>query len=199
MGRGDGSPWDLTLEVIDILGEPGCGWHYQVGFETVWDGRHFPEGMCPFAWNAFSPWVWALRYADVDVPGPWADERGMVVVCPDPRHSIVWRISRRGGTGATREPGREETTLPLLIEVVELPKGPGCERAYQVGDRWLYDGELSRDLCPLALNALNLWIWPLQYGASPQPMGWSGRSVEYNCPAFEHPVVFRVVAIDDQD
>jgi hypothetical protein len=47
--KADKGPWDLNLEVIDILGEPGCGWHYEVGFKTVWDGHHFPKGMCPFA------------------------------------------------------------------------------------------------------------------------------------------------------
>lgn len=93
MGEEKG-PWDLSLEVVDILRRPHCGWDYEVGFKTVWDGRHFPEDMCPFAWNAFSPWVWALRYGGSSKPLGYENEDEMTFVCPDPRHMIVWRISR---------------------------------------------------------------------------------------------------------
>jgi uncharacterized repeat protein (TIGR04076 family) len=94
MDKTDTGPWDLELTVVDVMREPGCGWHYSVGFRTRWDGRHFPEGMCPFAWNAFSPLIWALRYSGCSESVGYQDKDGMTLVCPDPRHMIVWRIRR---------------------------------------------------------------------------------------------------------
>ena len=94
-------PWDLELEVIDVLGEPGCGWNYAPGFRTLWDGRHFPEGMCPFAWNAFAPLIWAQRYAKSNRSLGRASGDELVVVCPDSRHQILWKIRRlEDGPGA---------------------------------------------------------------------------------------------------
>ena len=55
MEKANQGPRDLNLEVIDIRGEPGCGWRYRVGLKTVWDGRQFPKGMCAFAWYALPP------------------------------------------------------------------------------------------------------------------------------------------------
>jgi uncharacterized repeat protein (TIGR04076 family) len=187
-------PWDLELEVVDILAQPGCGWNYSPGFKTWWDGRHFPEGMCPFAWNAFSPLIWALRYAGGNCS--LGDEAGdeVTLVCPDSRHQILWQVRRiEGGGGAV--PAGTGNGIPvwkLGIEVTELPRGPGCDRGYQAGDQWEYDGNVPGDLCPLAWHALSLWVWPLRYGASPRPMEWEGDSVSYNCPNAGNPVVFRV-------
>lgn len=194
MAETDKGPWDLGLEVIDILAQPGCGWNYEVGFKTVWDGRHFPEGMCPFAWNAFSPWIWALRYRGSNEPLGYQSEDEMTFVCPDTRHMIVWRIQRikdkNKSVAGPLNNQRRETARKLKIEVDELPKGRGCERGYEVGDSWVCDGGIPQDFCPLAWNVLNLWIWPLRYGGSPRPMGWPGKEVKYNCPIHEHPVVF---------
>jgi uncharacterized repeat protein (TIGR04076 family) len=188
--------WDLQLEVIDILGEPGCGWGYEVGFKTLWDGRRYPMGMCPFAWNAFSPWVWALRYSsDIWRGGRSSGEAAeMQVVCPDPRHLVVWRIQRVGDDiqVLSKEVPSRRRPYELKIEVSELPNGSGCGRGYTIGDSWLYDGHIPEGFCPLAWNALSLWVWPLRYGGSPRAMEWPGEDVSYGCPEHEHPVVFRV-------
>jgi uncharacterized repeat protein (TIGR04076 family) len=192
----DAGPWDLGLEVTGVLREPGCGWNYSPGFNTHWDGRHYPEGMCPFAWNAFSPLVWALRYGSRDAALPAQDQDELTVVCPDPRHMILWRIFRMKkepeeaveSGGAAQEPSVHK----LRIEVSELPNGPGCERGYQLGDSWDYDGEPPEGLCPLAWKVLSLWLWALRYRGSPRPMEWTGDEVEYGCPMAEHPVVFRI-------
>jgi len=186
-------PWDLGLEVIGRLREPGCGWNYQVGFKTVWDGRRYPKDMCPFAWNAFSPWVWGLRYGS-------GDEDEVTFICPDPRHMVVFRVYRIKDDGKraaeTTEQG-EQRVWKLEIEVDELPRGAGCDRGYRVGDSWVYDGDIPEAFCPLAWNALQLWVWPLRYGGSPEPMGWSGAEVKYACPNYVHPVVFRVCRVDE--
>jgi len=109
---------------------------------------------------------------------------------------IVWRVCRlkdEGEQTAEQTDVREPKTVwKLGIEVDELPKGPGCNRDYQVGDLWDYDGDMPQGFCPLAWNALSLWVWPLRYGGSPRPMEWEGETVKYNCPNFEHPVVFHV-------
>jgi uncharacterized repeat protein (TIGR04076 family) len=190
--QNDDGPCDLDLEVIDILGQPGCGWNYQVGFKTRWDGRHFPRGMCPFAWNAFSLLIWALRYAASNHSFGKESRDEMTFVCPDPRHQIVWRVGRIGNPPTAALPEEEGSPVWRLgIEVDELSKGPGCARGYRVGDRWDYDGDIPEGFCPLAWNALSLWVWPLRYG-SPIPMAWEGESVKYNCPNFENPVVFHV-------
>ena len=201
MKKTDRGPWDLGLEVIDVLRQPGCGWHYKVGFKTRWDGRHFPKGMCPFAWNAFSPLIWALRYAESH--RSLGDEVGdeMKLVCPDPRHMIVWRVYRiKDEDEQAAEQPDEQALRPvwqLKIEVDELPKGPGCDRGYRVGDSWVYDGDIPEGFCPLAWNALSLWVWPLRYGGSPRPMEWEGETVKYNCPCLEHPVVFHVCRLQE--
>lgn len=203
MEKTNKGPWDLNLEVTDILGEPGCGWHYRVGFKTVWDGRHFPKGMCPFAWNAFSPLIWAMRYAESNRSLGHESREEMTLVCPDPRHMIVWRVSRIIGNNSdekTQPETRESKPVwKLRIEVDKLPKGSGCDRGFQVGDCWDYDGEAPDDFCPLAWNALSLWVWPLRYGGSPRPMEWEGETVKYNCPAFEHPVVFHVYRLEESN
>lgn len=188
-----GGPWDLELVVIDVLGEPGCGWNYAPGFKTHWDGRHFPDGMCPFAWNAFAPVIWAQRYAESNhsLGQELGDE--LVLVCPDSRHQILWKIRRKEGAGRPGEVGRlGRPVWKLRIEVEELPRGPGCDRCYAIGQYWDYDGAVPEDFCPLAWQALSLWVWPLRYGASPGPMEWEGESVKYNCPNADNPVVFHV-------
>lgn len=202
MGEPAAGPWDLSLEMVDILREPHCGWNYQVGFKTVWDGRHFPKGMCPFAWNAFSPLIWAMRYGGGQTAssrlGPHEDGLDeMTLVCPDPRHLNVWRIHRiKPGQQASRPApapdGRPGGLSKLRLEVSELPRGTGCERGYQVGDSWEYDGDIPQGFCPLAWKALDLWVWALRHGGNPKPMGWASPQVEYNCPIAEHPVVFRI-------
>ena len=199
MAEMERGPWDLSLEVIDILGEPGCGWHYRVGFKTMWDGRHFPKGMCPFAWNAFSPLIWTMRYAESNRSLGNESREEMTLVCPDPRHMIVWRISRLGDTETQPKPRGSGPVWKLRIEVDELPRGPGCERGLRVGDGWDYDGEVPDGFCPLAWNALSLWVWPLRYGGSPKPMAWEGETVRYNCPDFQHPVVFHVYRTEASD
>ncbi len=194
-------PWDLELEVIDVLGEPGCGWNYAPGFRTLWDGRHFPEGMCPFAWNAFAPLIWAQRYAKSNRSLGRASGDELVVVCPDSRHQILWKIRRlEDGPGAgQRTIGAEPSVWKLRIEVEELSRGPGCDRGYSPGQRWDYDGSVPEDFCPLAWQALSLWVWPLRYGASPGPMEWEGDSVKYNCPNADNPVVFHVYRTQESE
>jgi len=126
MAETDKGPWDLGLEVIGILMEPGCGWNYKVGFKTAWDGRHFPEGMCPFAWNAFSPWIWALRYGGSNEPLGYQSEDEMTFVCPDTRHMIVWRIQRiKDESKSVAGPlniQRGEAVRKLKIEVDEVKR-----------------------------------------------------------------------------
>jgi uncharacterized repeat protein (TIGR04076 family) len=194
MATSERGPWDLELEVIDVLGRPGCGWNYGPGFRTRWDGRHFPEGMCPFAWNAFAPVIWALRYAENNHALGHASNNEVSLVCPDSRHQILWQVRRTGpGLNATPQEGTATDVISKLrIEVDELPKGTGCDRGYQVGDGWEYDGSMPEDFCPLAWQALSLWVWPLRYGASPGPMEWEGESVKYNCPNADNPVVFHI-------
>lgn len=194
MAETGGGPWDLELEVIDVLGEPGCGWNYSPGFKTFWDGRHFPEGMCPFAWNAFAPVIWAQRYAESNRSLGHESGDEMVLVCPDTRHQILWKVRRVGtGSGAKGPVARADISVwKLRIEVDELPRGQGCDRGYTVGEHWDYDGSIPEELCPLAWQALSLWVWPLRYGASPKPMEWEGDSVKYNCPNANNPVVFHV-------
>jgi len=201
VARGSGSqrgPWDLRLEVVDILREPGCGWNYRVGFSTLWDGRHFPKGMCPFAWNAFAPWIWTLRYGGNSRALGLSDESEMTTVCPDPRHMVLWRI-RRVGT-----PAQDQQSDPISpgiwklgIQVAELPRGAGCEREYQVGDSWVYDGQGLSSFCPLAWDALSLWVWVLRYGGSPRAMEWPTEEVRYSCPVAKHPVVFRLWRLEE--
>lgn len=92
---------------------------------------------------------------------------------------------------------QEKTMWKLKIEVDELPKGPGCGRGYQVGDSWVYDGDIPEGFCPLAWNVLSLWIWPLRYGGSTRAMEWPDEYVKYNCPIFEHPVIFHVYRLEE--
>lgn len=200
MTERDCGPWDLDLEVVGMQREPGCGWNYESGFKVRWDGRHYPKGMCPFAWNAFAPWIWTLRYGGSNAPLGYQDEDEMTFVCPDSRHMILWRISRvKEDEHAIKAPETQEkeTVSTLRIEVDELPNGSGCERGYRVGDSWTYEDEIPEGFCPLAWSALSLWIWPLKYGGDPRPMGWSGPEVAYNCPIKEHPVVFRISLINE--
>ena len=196
-GTTDG-PWNLQLEVIDVLGEPGCGWNYAPGFTTLWDGRHFPDGMCPFAWNAFAPIIWAQRYAvsNRSLGKELGDE--LLLVCPDSRHQILWKLSREGA-GSTAGDSAESPVLKLGIDVDDLPRGPGCDRGYAVGQHWDYDGAVPHDFCPLAWQTLSLWVWPLRYGASPRPMEWEGDSVKYNCPNADSPVVFHVYRVEESE
>jgi uncharacterized repeat protein (TIGR04076 family) len=201
MAEADPAPWDLELAVIDVLGQPGCGWNYSPGFKTLWDGRHFPEGMCPFAWNAFSPVIWTLRYAEGNRPLGNQNDDEVVLVCPDPRHQILWRVRRTNVArqGRRADLSADKPVSKLRIEVDELPRGEGCHRGYRVGDHWDYDGRFPEGFCPLAWNALSLWVWPLRYGANPRPMEWEGDSVRYSCPNAGNTVVFHVSRTEDSE
>ncbi|MFW9925813.1 MAG: TIGR04076 family protein [Candidatus Thorarchaeota archaeon] len=84
--------YKVTIEVIDIQGTGKCSMKQKVG-----DTYHYPEDrgkMCPSSFHILFPWIMVMESG-----GSFTDEGDgsdfMTTGCPDYRHQVVYRISRR--------------------------------------------------------------------------------------------------------
>jgi uncharacterized repeat protein (TIGR04076 family) len=84
--------YKVTIEVIDILGKGGCSMKQQVG-----DTYNYPEDrgkMCPSSFYVLYPWIMVMQSG-----GSFTEEGDgsdfMTTGCPDYKHQVVYRISRR--------------------------------------------------------------------------------------------------------
>ena len=82
----------VTIEVIDIQGEGNCSINQKVG-----DTYSYPEDrgkMCTSSFYVLYPWIMVMLSG-----GSFAEEGDgsdfMTTGCPDYRHQVVYRISRR--------------------------------------------------------------------------------------------------------
>ncbi|MHA2352002.1 MAG: TIGR04076 family protein [Candidatus Thorarchaeota archaeon] len=84
--------YKVTIEVIDIKGEGDCSIGQKVG-----DTYNYPEDrgkMCPSAFYVLYPWIMVMLSG-----GSFAEEGDgsdfMTTGCPDYRHQVVYKISRK--------------------------------------------------------------------------------------------------------
>jgi uncharacterized repeat protein (TIGR04076 family) len=88
----DMAKYKVTIEVIDIKGEGDCSIGQKVG-----DTYSYPEDrgkMCPSAFYVLYPWIMVMLSG-----GSFAEEGDgsdfMTTGCPDYRHQVVYKISRK--------------------------------------------------------------------------------------------------------
>ena len=88
----DMAKYKVTIEVIDIQGEGNCSIDQKVG-----DTYSYPEDrgkMCTSSFYVLYPWIMVMLSG-----GSFAEEGDgsgfMTTGCPDYRHQVVYRISRR--------------------------------------------------------------------------------------------------------
>ena len=82
--------YKVTIEVIDILGEGNCSMNQKVG-----DTYNYPEDrgkMCPSSFYILFPWIMVME-AGGSFFG--SEEDHMTTGCPDYRHQVVYKISRK--------------------------------------------------------------------------------------------------------
>ncbi|MFW9788057.1 MAG: TIGR04076 family protein [Candidatus Thorarchaeota archaeon] len=84
--------YKVTIEVIDIKGEGNCSMNQKIG-----DSYSYPEDrgkMCSTSYYVLFPWIMVMLSG-----GSFAEEGDgsdfMTTGCPDYRHQVVYRISRR--------------------------------------------------------------------------------------------------------
>lgn len=84
--------YKVTIEIIDILGTGKCSMDQQVG-----DTFEYPEDrgkMCPSSFYVLYPWIMVMLSG-----GSFTDEGDgsdfMTTGCPDYRHQVVYKISRK--------------------------------------------------------------------------------------------------------
>ncbi|MFX1484155.1 MAG: TIGR04076 family protein [Promethearchaeota archaeon] len=82
--------YKVTIEVIDIQGTGECSMEQRVG-----DTYGYPEDrgkMCPSSFYVLYPWIMVMesggRFSD-------SEEDHMTTGCPDYRHQVVYKISRK--------------------------------------------------------------------------------------------------------
>jgi uncharacterized repeat protein (TIGR04076 family) len=88
----DMTKYKVTIEVIDIKGEGDCSIGQKVG-----DTYNYPEDrgkMCPSAFYVLYPWIMVMLSG-----GSFAEQGDgsdfMTTGCPDYRHQVVYKISRK--------------------------------------------------------------------------------------------------------
>ena len=84
--------YKVTIEVIDIQGTGECSMDQKVG-----DTYSYPEDrgkMCPSSFYVLYPWIMVMLSG-----GSFTDEGDgsdfMTTGCPDYRHQVVYKISRK--------------------------------------------------------------------------------------------------------
>ena len=84
--------YKVTIEVIDIQGTGDCSMDQKVG-----DTYSYPEDrgkMCPSSFYVLYPWIMVMLSG-----GSFTDEGDgsdfMTTGCPDYRHQVVYKISRK--------------------------------------------------------------------------------------------------------
>jgi uncharacterized repeat protein (TIGR04076 family) len=84
--------YKVSIEVIDILGEGNCSMEQKRG-----DTYNYPEDrgkMCPSSFYILFPWIMVMESG-----GSFTEEGDgsdfMTTGCPDYRHQVVYKISRR--------------------------------------------------------------------------------------------------------
>jgi len=79
----------VTIEIIDILGTGKCSMDQQIG-----DSFEYPEDrgkMCPSSFYVLYPWIMVMLSGG----SLWDSEEFMTSGCPDYRHQVVYKISRK--------------------------------------------------------------------------------------------------------
>jgi len=82
--------YKVTIEVIDILGEGNCSMKQKVG-----DTYNYPEDrgkMCPSSFYILFPWIMVMESGGSFFG---SEEDDMTTGCPDYRHQVVYKISRK--------------------------------------------------------------------------------------------------------
>lgn len=79
----------------------------------------------------------------------------------------------------------------VVIEVVDMKGGPGCENKYIVGQKWEMSGSvMPGGLCIGLMSALLPWITCAKYGAR---VPWSQpNKINICCTDPDHPVIFEI-------
>jgi len=86
----DMTRYKVTIEVIDILGEGNCSMNQKVG-----DTYRYPEDrgkMCPSSFHNLFPWIMVMESGGSFFG---STEDHMTTGCPDYRHQVVYKISRK--------------------------------------------------------------------------------------------------------
>jgi uncharacterized repeat protein (TIGR04076 family) len=82
----------VTIEIIDILGSGKCSMEQKIG-----DNFEYPEDrgrMCPSSFYTLYPWIMVmLSGGSFTEEGDGSDF--MTSGCPDYRHQVVYKISRK--------------------------------------------------------------------------------------------------------
>ena len=88
----DMTKYKVKIEVIDILGKGNCSMNQKIG-----DTYNYPEDrgrMCPSSFYVLYPWIMVMLSG-----GSFADEGDgsdfMTTGCPDYKHQVVYKISRK--------------------------------------------------------------------------------------------------------
>ncbi|MHA1965589.1 MAG: TIGR04076 family protein [Candidatus Thorarchaeota archaeon] len=82
--------YKVTIEVIDILGNRKCSMNQKVG-----DTYNYPEDrgkMCPSSFYVLYPWIMVMLSGGSFYG---SEEDHMTTGCPDYKHQVVYKISRK--------------------------------------------------------------------------------------------------------
>ncbi|MHA2046460.1 MAG: TIGR04076 family protein [Candidatus Thorarchaeota archaeon] len=81
--------YKVTIEVIDVLGDGKCSMGQKVGATYS-----YPEDrgkMCPSSFYVLYPWIMVMLSGG----SLWGSEDHMTSGCPDYKHQVVYKISRK--------------------------------------------------------------------------------------------------------
>lgn len=87
----DVTKYKVTIEVIDILGNSKCSMNQKVG-----DSYNYPEDrgrLCPSSFYVLYPWIMVMLSGG-SFHGS-EEEDHMTTGCPDYKHQVVYKISRK--------------------------------------------------------------------------------------------------------
>lgn len=82
--------YKVAIEVIDIQGTGECSMEQKVG-----DTYNYPEDrgkMCPSSFYVLYPWIMVMQSGGSFYG---SEEDHMTTGCPDYRHQVVYKISRK--------------------------------------------------------------------------------------------------------
>jgi uncharacterized repeat protein (TIGR04076 family) len=82
--------YDVSLEIIDILGSGKCPSEYKKGDRFAWDDSK----LCLWARNSIMPFATALRFGG-EAPWKEVDKDVFNISCPDGNNPVVFHLTRK--------------------------------------------------------------------------------------------------------
>jgi uncharacterized repeat protein (TIGR04076 family) len=77
---------------VHLVTKGECPQGFKVGDSWVIEDGKTPGGMCAGAYNSVAPTIRTLRLGGEH---PWDEDKDVAYVsCPDPKHSVVYQVTR---------------------------------------------------------------------------------------------------------